>query len=233
MDQRLATLGFQLDGKRSERHRLEAAVGDPAARVQDAERRWADASLEAIRADFAARIDSGGGALAAFNTVPADSYRFKKAVANSFRHLRGWACTALTAESNFPLESLLFDLVIVDEASQCSLAAVLPMAYRAERLAVVGDPVQLNPIVSLGDRLLEEIATQTGLHDGDLRERGIHHKSGSGYSAFEFAAKPRLPVLLNEHYRCHPNIARWFNRTFYNGQLTVLTRDRLVEEFLV
>ena len=65
--------------------------------------------------------------------------------------------------------------------------------------------------------------------------RGIHHKYGSAYSAFEFAARPQRPVLLNEHYRCHPHIARWFNRTFYKGELTVLTdvsdtsrRDRAI-----
>ena len=133
------------------------------------------------------------------------------------------------------MESGLFDLVIVDEASQCSLAAVLPLAYRAKRLAVVGDPYQLNPIVSLSDGLLQEIATQTGFDNDDLRERGIHHKDGSAYSAFEFAARPQTPVLLNEHYRCHPHIARWFNRTFYKGELTVLTdvsdtsqRDRAI-----
>ena len=113
--------------------------------------------------------------------------------------------------------------MVVDEASQCSLAAVLPLAYRAKRLAVVGDPYQLNPIVSLSDGLLQEIATQTGFDNDALRERGIHHKDGSAYSAFEFAARPQTSVLLNEHYRCHPHIARWFNKTFYKGELTVLT----------
>jgi len=29
--------------------------------------------------------------------------------------------------------------------------------------------------------------------------------------------------LLNEHYRCHPVIARWFNEAFYNNSLDVLT----------
>ena len=29
--------------------------------------------------------------------------------------------------------------------------------------------------------------------------------------------------MLDEHYRCHPHIARWFNRAFYGGSLTVLT----------
>ena len=94
--------------------------------------------------------------------------------------------------------------MIVDEASQCSLAAVLPLAYRAKRLAIVGDPCQLNPIVSLSDGLLQEIAIQTGFDNDDLRVRGIHHKDGSAYSAFEFAARPQIPVLLNEYYRCHP-----------------------------
>ena len=99
----------------------------------------------------------------------------------------------------------------------------------------MGDPCQLNPIVSLSDGLLQEIATQAGFDNDDLRERGIHHKDGSAYSAFEFAARPQIPVLLNEHYRCHPHIARWFNRTFYKGELTVLTdvsdtsqRDRTI-----
>ena len=235
IDQRLGMLASQLAIGRAERRQLESAVGDPAASARDADQKWADASLHAIRTDTAARISSGADRLAAFGKIPAHSDRFKRAVVNSFHHLRGWACTALTADSNFPLESGLFDLVIVDEASQCSLAAVLPLAYRAKRLAVVGDPCQLNPIVSIGDRLLQKIATQTGFDTNDLCKRGIHHKSGSAYLAFEYAARPRTPVLLNEHYRCHPHIARWFNRTFYDGELTVLTdvsdtshRDRAI-----
>ncbi len=235
IDQRRAALTTQLANKQTERRQLKSAVGDPAISVRDADQKWADASLRAIRVEAAGRVASGADRLAAFNTIPAHSDRFKRAVGNSFRHLRGWACTALTADSNFPLESGLFDLVIVDEASQCSLANVLPLAYRAKRLAVVGDPCQLNPIVSLSDGLLQEIATQTGFDNDDLRERGIHHKSGSAYSAFEFAVRPETPVLLNEHYRCHPHIARWFNRTFYAGELTVLTdvsdtsqRDRAI-----
>ena len=231
----MAKLTSQLEIGRSERQQLKAAVGDPATRVREADEKWAEASLCAIRADTATRICSGADRLAAFGTISANIDHFKRAIGNSFHYLRGWACTALSAQHNFPLESGLFDLVIVDEASQCSLAAVLPLAYRARRLAVVGDPYQLNPIISLSDGLLQEIATQTGFDNDDLRKRGIHHKDGSAYSAFEFAARPQIPVLLNEHYRCHPHIARWFNKTFYRGELTILTdvsdtaqRDRAI-----
>ena len=235
MDQRMAELTSQLEIGRSERQQLKAAVGDPVTRVREVDEKWAEASLYAIRADTATRICAGADRLAAFGTISANVDHFKRAIGNSFYHLRGWACTALSAQNNFPLESGLFDLVIVDEASQCSLAAVLPLAYRARRLAVVGDPYQLNPIISLSDGLLQEIATQTGFDNDDLRKRSIHHKDGSAYSAFEFAARPQTPVLLNEHYRCHPHIARWFNKTFYRGELTILTdisdtvqRDRAI-----
>ncbi len=235
IDQRIAKLTSQLEIGRAKRQQLESAVGDPTTSVREADQKWADASLYAIRVDTATRISSGANRLALFGTIPVSSDRFRRVISNSFRYVRGWACTALTAHSNFPLESGLFDLVIVDEASQCSLAAVLPLAYRAKRLAVVGDPYQLNPIVSLSDGLLQEISTQTGFDNDDLRDRGIHYKDGSAYSAFEFVARPQTPVLLNEHYRCHPHIARWFNKTFYKGELTVLTdvsdtsqRDRAI-----
>lgn len=202
---------------------LESAVGDPAASIRDADDKWNAASLSAIQAEVAARIRSGSSRLAAFGTMPANVDQFKKAIANSFPYLRGWACTALSAHTNFKLESGLFDLVIVDEASQCSLAAVLPLAYRAKRLALVGDPNQLSPIIPLSDGYLQEIATQLEFDNSELRERGIHHKDGSAYHAFEFVANPSKPALLNEHFRCHPHIARWFNTAFYNDELAILT----------
>ena len=222
-DQHRSEVTRELERGQADYLRLKATVGDPAASVRDVDRNWAEASLCAIRADAAARIRSGADRLAVFGRASTGGAPFKRVVANSLESLRGWACTALSASRNFPLEPGLFDLVVVDEASQCSLAAVLPLAYRAKRLAVVGDPSQLQPIVPLGDRHLHEIAVQTGFESDDLRRRGIHHKYGSAYFAFESAAKPHSPVLLNEHYRCHPHIARWFNRTFYGDQLTVLT----------
>ncbi len=224
VEQRLTKLASLVASGRAERQRLQSAVGDPSTSLREADRQWADGSLRAIRAETATRISSGADQLASFSRIAASGNPFKKAVSNSFDSLRGWACTALAAQSSFPLAPALFDLVIVDEASQCSLAAVLPLAYRAKRLAVVGDPHQLNPIVQLSDGLMQQIASQTGFDNDDLRERGIHHKDGSAYSAFESAARPGKPVLLNEHYRCHPHIARWFNRTFYGGELVVLTQ---------
>ena len=223
LKQGLERTELDLERERAERARLQSEIGDPSRSLREADRRWAEASLRALRDETATRIGSGAERVATLSRSAANTQAFKKAIGGSFRNLRGWACTALAAQSNFPLEAGLFDLVIVDEASQCSLAAVLPLAYRAKRLLIVGDPHQLNPIATLDDLLLRKIATLAGFDNNDLRERGFHYKDGSAYDAFEFATRPRPPALLNEHYRCHPHIARWFNKAFYGGALTVLT----------
>ena len=147
---------------------------------------------------------------------------FGRAVEKALTVFPGWACTALSAGGSFPLKASLFDLVIVDEASQCSLADVLPLAYRAKRIVIAGDPNQLRAISVVGDAQLRKIAVDTGHDEDELRERGIHHKDGSAYQAFEFAADSP-PRLLDEHFRCHPHIAKWFNEAFYGGELHVLT----------
>jgi superfamily I DNA and/or RNA helicase len=129
----------------------------------------------------------------------------------------------LAIKPNFPLTPGLFDLVIVDEASQCGLAAVLPAAYRAKRLAVVGDPNQLNPIVSIDDRRLDRLAKAHGFLREELREARQDVGTGSAFTAFVQVVGDAQVRLLNEHYRCHPVIARWFNEAFYNNSLDVLT----------
>ncbi|MCY3688636.1 MAG: AAA domain-containing protein [Gammaproteobacteria bacterium] len=220
---RISELRVDIDSCRDERTRIAGELGDVGENLQEADNEWSSASRDAVRAEVTARIREVPQALAEFAQSSAQGGRLKRIISNSLPHLRGWACTALTAQNNFPLEPDLFDLVIIDEASQCSLATMLPLAYRAKRLAVVGDPHQLNPIVAIGDGHLREIARQAGLNNDRLRERGIHYKDGSAYSAFEHALKPATPMMLNEHYRCHPHIARWFNRMFYADALTVLT----------
>ena len=71
-----------------------------------------------------------------------------------------------------------------------------------------------------------------GVQNDDLRERGIHHKYGSAYSAFEFSARPQTPLLLNEHYRCHPRIPAWRCHEEIDSVIdeTSKTRDRLLDE---
>ena len=203
----------------------EGRIGDPDASLRRADADWAAASMTAAQQAVRAGFSDGKKLLTALSRVGLGGTSLAKAIRGCLPHARGWACTALSMRPNFRLERGLFDLVIIDEASQCSLATALPLAYRAKRLAVIGDPHQLTPVVTLSDALVRKIAASERLDNDDLARYGIHHKEGSAYLAFEHAVAPdpHQPIVLDEHYRCHPHIARWFNRVFYDGSLTVLT----------
>ncbi len=195
--------------------------------VEPADREWTEASRDTVRATVAECISRAEpGSVPAFSSVSPAAAPFAHAVKRAMSVYRGWASTSLSLAGNFPLEAGLFGLVIVDEASQCGVASVIPAAYRARRLAVVGDPNQLRPIATAGAAVLRRIARECDLEEDNLRERGLHHRDGSAYGAFEYALRSqrlRQPHLLSEHYRCHPHIAKWFNEAFYGGELVVLT----------
>ncbi len=204
---------------------VQTRIGDPDTSLRRVDKDWADASLAATLAAVRSGVVKGKAALNALNRVPPAGPKVAGAIRDCLRHARGWACTALSMKRNFRLEGGLFDLVIIDEASQCSLATALPLAYRSKRLAVIGDPHQLSPIVTLSDAWLRRIAESEHFDDDELARRGVQHKEGSAYHAFEHAGRraSQQPIVLDEHYRSHPMIARWFNNEFYQGELTVLT----------
>jgi very-short-patch-repair endonuclease len=135
--------------------------------------------------------------------------------------LPGWATTALSAARTLPLQAGVIDTLILDEASQCSLAHVLPLAYRARRVVALGDPNQLTPVVTLTTEAEARAARSAGLDVGALVVDRLSFRESSAFDAF--ARSAGRVHLLDEHYRCHPAIAGWFNREFYGGTLTVLT----------
>ncbi|SOB89032.1 caspase, EACC1-associated type [Streptomyces sp. 1331.2] len=136
---------------------------------------------------------------------------------------RGWAVTSLSAR-NFPPDAGLFDLVIVDEASQCSIPAVLPLLFRARRALIIGDAMQLPHITKIGPERESMIRRSSGLRSDWLERHQLAYRRHSAFHAAERAAGASL--LLDEHFRCHPAIADVSNRLFYDGQLTVLTDVR-------
>ncbi len=65
---------------------------------------------------------------------------------------RAMITTCISAHKLGEPESM-FDMVIIDEASQCNTVVSLVPIIRGENLMLVGDPQQLNPVI-----LLDEIA---------------------------------------------------------------------------
>ncbi|MEU5432996.1 AAA domain-containing protein [Streptomyces sp. NPDC020719] len=135
----------------------------------------------------------------------------------------GWAVTSLSAR-RFPPDPALFDLVVIDEASQCAIPHVLPLLFRARRALVIGDPMQLTHITQTSPHREALIRRGNGLRSDWLEKHHLAYRRHSAFHAAEQAAGGTL--LLDEHFRCHPHIAGISNEFFYDGGLTVLTDTR-------
>ncbi len=131
-----------------------------------------------------------------------------------------WAVTNLSAGSRLPLMPGLFDLVIVDEASQSDIPSAIPLLFRAKRVGVVGDPFQLTHCSKLStakDTLLQREIGITRIEDTRF--------SYSDHSLYDLLAgtNDAEPVFLSETYRSATEIAGYSNDIFYSGRLRVAT----------
>ncbi len=115
-----------------------------------------------------------------------------------------------------------FDVVIVDESSQCDLFA-LGVLFRGKRAVIVGDQKQVSPegvgkdqteVHKLIDRHLVDIPN-VSTATWDLQV-SLFDK------AQELFAKTGANLMLREHFRCVPEIIQFSNDQFYGGRIEPL-----------
>ncbi len=132
-----------------------------------------------------------------------------------------WAVTSLSARGKVPFEPAHFDLVVIDEASQCDIASVLPLLYRAKRTVVIGDPMQLRHISSVSRSKDSDLQNKYGLVEN---RASWMYSVNSLYDLAAGVAGPAQIINLRDHHRCHADIIEFSNETFYGGKLRVATR---------
>ncbi|MDA7867422.1 AAA domain-containing protein [Akkermansiaceae bacterium] len=137
-----------------------------------------------------------------------------------------WITTTDDLHRVLPLKPGLFDLAIMDEATQCDLPSILPVLYRAKRALITGDPKQLRHISFLSEDRHEQLADQ---HQLTPREREIFHyrKVSAIDRALQETMGTTSYVLLNEHFRSLPDLIRFSNETFYNGELHMMREPEI------
>lgn len=69
----------------------------------------------------------------------------------------------LSVKKAFLQEEALFDLLVIDEASQSDISSSLPLIYRAHRVVILGDPLQLPHITSIKDTEQDFIANELSI----------------------------------------------------------------------
>jgi hypothetical protein len=109
------------------------------------------------------------------------------------------ACALLNADQDNQ-EVRPFDTVIVDEAGMNAFPKIAIAHAVAKRLVLVGDPLQLPPIV-----------------------RSWTFRNDENYKRSHFEVlqmlRPDLSVLLDEQFRCHPAIYAWSQHAVYDGKV--------------
>ncbi len=119
-----------------------------------------------------------------------------------------------------PLENELFDLLIIDEATQCDIASCLPALQRAKKVVITGDPKQLRHISFISQKKQLEFLKNNSLDDLDkfnYREKSILDFYSDNIS------DQKSVHFLNEHYRSLPKIISFSNEYFYSGKLNIMT----------
>lgn len=124
-------------------------------------------------------------------------------------------------------KDMVFDYVIMDEASQVDIKTGALALSCAMNAVIVGDDKQLPNVVSREESLALN-AIQT-IYNVDDRYNAVTH-SFLQSCAEVFTEAP--VTLLREHYRCHPKIIEFCNQRFYNGELVAMTTDNGEENVL-
>ena len=139
-----------------------------------------------------------------------------------------WIVTNLSAKNSLPLKENLFDLLIIDEASQCDIASALPLFYRAKQVVIIGDPKQLKHISILNETEDKKVASENKISGLYL---DYAYSKNSLYDITEriIKSKNKTPKLLNQHYRSCRDIISFSNEYFYEKKLNIMTdEDKLI-----
>jgi hypothetical protein len=130
--------------------------------------------------------------------------------------------TSQSLVNNIP-NNFLFDLLIIDEASQGDLlSSVLAMAS-AKNLVVVGDSRQLQQI---DEEKLFDMSTKLA-QKYDIKE-SYQYQAKSILKSVKESVLDVPTTLLREHYRCAPDIINFCNKMFYNDELIAMTNNQRI-----
>ena len=132
-----------------------------------------------------------------------------------------WCLTTYAVSGSLPMKPGLFDVAIIDEASQCDIASCFPILFRAKKAVIVGDDKQL-PHLSF----LEKAKEQSFLSQYNIPDKYQLMWRFRTNSMFDLANYYSTnPVLLDEHFRSSYPIIQFSNKEFYGNRIRIMTKD--------
>ncbi|MDO7787365.1 AAA domain-containing protein [Desulforamulus aquiferis] len=122
-------------------------------------------------------------------------------------------------------QNYLLDYVIIDEASQVDILTGTLAFSCCRNVIIVGDMKQLSQITN------EKIEPMVKTSPPNPVYNYFQHNILSSIISIYESSLPRK--ILQEHYRCHPQIIEFCNKKYYDGELIPYTNTKLAEWPLV
>ena len=122
--------------------------------------------------------------------------------------------------------------LLIDEAGQAVPQAAVGAIMRARRVVVVGDPLQITPVVTVPERLIADICAHFALEPSswagpEASTQTLADRTSRFQGAFRCDAGQRqvgVPLLV--HRRCQEPMFSASNRIAYDGQMVHKTAER-------
>lgn len=132
-----------------------------------------------------------------------------------------WCVTTYAVSGSLPLKPGMFDVAIIDEASQCDIASCFPILYRAKKAVIVGDDKQLPHLSFLEKAKEQSFLSQYGIPD--KYQLMWRFRTNSMFDLADYYSMNS--VMLDEHFRSLPPIIEFSNREFYGGRMRIMKKD--------
>jgi superfamily I DNA and/or RNA helicase len=127
-----------------------------------------------------------------------------------------------------PLKKDIFDLIIIDEASQVSIAQAFPSLIRGKKIMVFGDKNQFSNVkssmasIKKSQEYLNKIINCSKNEKNEIREKLKIFNIKNSVLDFIEENKPDFSIKLNTHFRGYAELISFSNKYFYNDTLQTL-----------
>ncbi|WP_260446874.1 AAA domain-containing protein [Nostoc sp. 2RC] len=129
--------------------------------------------------------------------------------------------TLLSVKNMLPCVTDCIDRIIVDEAGMIPQHQTFPLLFRCRNAIIVGDPLQIEPIINLsnprGEQYRDSAFIKRGLSELDYHlyspeetELATTYHRAAGASGEDGDAGQGIKLV--EHYRCQPSIIQFCDR---------------------
>ena len=179
----------------------------------------------------------------AISEIISQKKRFPKKLFGTL--LEGFPCMICSLRDYaeyIPLERELFDIIIIDEASQVSIAQAFPAIIRAKKMIILGDRKQFGNVktsnaskelnTSYFTKVKAALKSERMEFESDLEIRV--EKLNIGNSILDFMENlSNFDIMLKKHFRGYPEMISFSSKYFYNNSLQAMkVRGKPVDQIL-